>query len=150
MSSAPDEREIFARALATVTRQWKRRLDARFRDLGLTQARWGVLLELSRQEEMTQIELARTIGIEGPTLVRLLDGLQTAGLIERRPCLEDRRAKKLRLTAAAMPLIGEMKKIAAESRADVFEGVAERDLTVAIRVLDRIVANLHASDPEKD
>jgi MarR family transcriptional regulator for hemolysin len=146
----PDQKEVFARALGTVWRQWRRRLDVRFGELGLTQARWGVLSELSRQDEMTQIELARMIGIEGPTLVRLLDGLQKAGLIERRPSAEDRRAKKLRLTEAAMPLIAEMRKIAAESRADVLEGVPDHDLRVATRVLDRIAANLDTFEAGKD
>lgn len=150
MAAKSDETEAFAQALATVARRWKQRLDARFHDLGLTQARWGVLLELSRSEETTQIELARALGIEGPTLVRLLDGLQGAGLIERRPSEEDRRAKKLRLTAAAMPLIDEMKTISVAYRAELFEGVEVDDLRIANRVLDQIVANLEKPVADHD
>jgi MarR family transcriptional regulator for hemolysin len=38
MNGTPDLPETFARALATVSRQWRRRLDMQFRDLGLSQA----------------------------------------------------------------------------------------------------------------
>jgi MarR family transcriptional regulator for hemolysin len=101
-----------------------------------------VLLELSRNEEVTQVELARTLGIEAATLVRLLDGLEKAGLIERRPSAEDRRAKTLHLTKAACPLIIRMKEISAASRAAILEGISHQDLRVATQVLSRITARL--------
>ncbi|MBC7132191.1 MAG: MarR family transcriptional regulator [Roseovarius sp.] len=142
MTATPGLDEIFTRALATVSRQWKRRLDMRFRDLRLSQARWGVLLELSRHAEVTQIELARALGIEGATLVRLLDGLEAAGLVERQPCPEDRRAKKLHLTAKAMPLLDRMKRIAAASRAEILADIPPEDLRTATQVLERIAARL--------
>lgn len=142
MNGTPDLPETFARALATVSRQWRRRLDMQFRDLGLSQARWGVILELSRHEEVTQIELARALGIEGATLVRLLDGLERAGLVERQPSAEDRRAKKLRLTAAALPLLEQMKAIAAASRQDLLSEISPDDLRTATRVLGQIATRL--------
>jgi len=115
--------EAFARSLAVSSRMWKRYLDLQFRDLGLSQARWSVLFEISRNEETTQIELARTLGIEAASLVRLLDGLERAGLIERRPSTEDRRAKTLHLTGAARPLIDRMKEISTARQNDDSRGV---------------------------
>ncbi len=134
--------EHFARSLAASSRLWKRYLDLQFRDLGLSQARWSVLLEISRNQEATQIELARTLEIEAASLVRLLDGLENAGLIERRPSAEDRRAKTLHLTEAAWPLIASMKEISAASRTAILEGISQRDMRVATQVLSRIAARL--------
>ena len=128
--------------LASSSRIWRRYLDLRFRDLDLSQARWSVLFELSRNEEVTQIELARTLGIEAATLVRLLDGLEGAGLIERRPSAEDRRAKTLHLTEAACPLIVRMEEISAASRAEILQGISKQDLRIATKVLSRIAARL--------
>ncbi|OAN77370.1 MarR family transcriptional regulator [Sulfitobacter sp. EhC04] len=136
--------EPFARSLAASSRMWRRYLDLRFRDLDLSQARWNVLFELSRtaNKEVTQVELAHSLGIEAATLVRLLDGLEGAGLIERRPSSKDRRAKTLHLTKAANPLIFRMKEISASSRAEILEGISTQDLHVATTVLNRIVSRL--------
>ncbi|WP_273186706.1 MarR family transcriptional regulator [Hyphomonas adhaerens] len=145
MQVDPDKIELlepFARSLAASSRMWRRHLDLRFRDLDLSQARWSVLFELSRNEEVTQIELARTLGIEAATLVRLLDGLEGAGLIERRPSAEDRRAKTLHLTEAACPLIVRMEEISAASRAEILQGISKQDLRIATKVLSRIAARL--------
>jgi MarR family transcriptional regulator for hemolysin len=135
-------REPFARSLAAASRNWKRYLDLQFRELGLSQARWGVLFELSRSEPATQIELARVLAIEPATLVRLLDGLENAGLIERRPSAEDRRAKTLHLTEVAWPLISRMKEVSAASRTLILEGISQQDLRIATQVLRHIVARL--------
>jgi MarR family transcriptional regulator for hemolysin len=137
-----EDQELFALSLASSSRIWRRYLDLQFRELDLSQARWSVLLELSRNEEVTQVELARMLGIEAATLVRLLDGLEKAGLIERRPSAEDRRAKTLHLTKAACPLIIRMKEISAASRAAILEGISHQDLRVATQVLSRITARL--------
>jgi MarR family transcriptional regulator, transcriptional regulator for hemolysin len=135
-------KEQFARSLAAASRTWKRYLDLQFRTLGLSQARWSVLFEISRNEEATQIELARVLAIEAATLVRLLDGLEKAGLIERRPSTEDRRAKTLHLTDAAWPLIVRMKEISAASRITILEGIPQQDLRIATQVLSQITARL--------
>jgi len=145
MQTDPDKNkplEAFARSLAAASRMWRRYLDLRFRDLDLSQARWSVLLELSRSEEVTQVELARSLGIEAATLVRLLDGLEGAGLVERRPSVADRRAKTLHLTEAACPLIVRMEEISAASRAEILEGIPRQDLRIATKVLNLVSARL--------
>ena len=137
-----EDQELFALSLASSSRIWRRYLDLQFRELDLSQARWSVLLELSRNEEVTQVELARTLGIEAATLVRLLDGLEGAGLVERRPSARDRRAKTLHLTEAASPLIVRMEDISAASRAKILEGISRQDLRIATKVLSRIADRL--------
>ena len=132
----------FANELARVARQWRTRLDAQFRGLGLTQARWRTLIELSANGPMTQRDLAGYLGVEGPTLVRLLDGLETQGLIERRPCPDDRRANLVHLTKAAGPVLDEIRGIADETRQEILAGIPTKDLSVARRVLATIAERL--------
>jgi MarR family transcriptional regulator for hemolysin len=150
MERGLDPQEVFTRSFANVSRQWKRRLGHLFHDIGLTQARSSVLLELSRQDEATQIELARVLGIEGPTLVRLIDGLERAGLVERHPCASDRRAKRLRLTAAAGPVIAEMNRILAASRTELLEGVSAKELKITTEVLSLIAERLERMNSEQN
>ena len=77
--------------LGRVGRRWRTLLDARVKHLGLTQARWIALLHLRHSGCRAQRDLADKIGVEGPTLVRLLDALQERGLIERLEALMGRR-----------------------------------------------------------
>ena len=138
----------FAMELGKVARRWRTRLDSRLRAMGLTQARWLALLELSRADGLTQRDLAATLGVEGPTLVRLLDGLEAQGLIERQSCPDDRRAKRVRLTEAAAPVLREIRKIADATRRELLEGVATEDLSVARRVLAMIAGRLEQTSEQ--
>ena len=49
-------------------RLWRYALDQRLQPLGLSQAKWLVLLHLSRENGLMQKQLARRVGIEPPTL----------------------------------------------------------------------------------
>ncbi|NBJ13048.1 transcriptional regulator SlyA [Microvirga arsenatis] len=136
----------FAMELGKVARRWRTRLDSRLRARGLTQARWVALLALSRADGLTQRDLAATLGVEGPTLVRILDGLEAQGLIERQSCPDDRRAKRVRLTEAADPVLREIRKIADATRRELLEGIATDDLSVARRVLALIAERLEQTE----
>jgi MarR family transcriptional regulator for hemolysin len=139
-------REAFAFELGRVSRRWRTLLDERLKVTGLTQARWSALLHLSRGERcMTQRELAERVGIEGPTLVRLLDALEAQGLIERLPVDGDRRAKHIRLTDAAQPLLREINRIAADLRHEIFADLQKDDLETSLRVLQSIGDRLERS-----
>ncbi|KPX00309.1 Transcriptional regulator, MarR family [Pseudomonas amygdali pv. lachrymans] len=136
----------FGMQLGHLTRGWRAELDRRLADLGLSQARWLVLLHLARfTEPPTQRELAQSVGVEGPTLARLLDSLEKQGLVQRQAVVEDRRAKKILLSDTALPLIEKIETIANVLRIELFEGVSEEDLRVSMRVHSQILANLERS-----
>ncbi|MNE02775.1 transcriptional regulator SlyA [compost metagenome] len=59
--------------------------------------------------------------------------------------MEDRRAKKILLCPPATPLIEQIETIANALRVELFEGVDEEDLSIAMRVHARILANLEKS-----
>ena len=143
--SYPDQHR-FAMQVAQLSRAWRSELDRRLVGLGLSQARWLVLLHLARFSEMpTQRELAQSIGVEGPTLARLLDSLESQGLVIRVAVPEDRRAKKIALQPDAQPLIEKIEAIANALRQEVFVGVDEEELRICMRVHARILANLEKS-----
>lgn len=136
----------FGMQLGHLTRGWRAELDRRLADLGLSQARWLVLLHLARfTASPTQRELAQSVGVEGPTLARLLDSLEKQGLVQRQAVVEDRRAKKILLSDTALPLIEKIETIANVLRIELLEGVSEDDLRVSMRVHSQILANLERS-----
>src|SRR5574340_219957 len=68
-------------------------LDRRLRPFGFSQPRWLVLVHLGRAGgAVTQVELAKRIGIEPPTLVPVLDRLEAEGWLARLSSHKDRRA----------------------------------------------------------
>ncbi|MNT59246.1 Transcriptional regulator SlyA [compost metagenome] len=85
------------------------------------------------------------MGVEGPTLARLLDSLESQGLVRRQAVVEDRRAKKILLCPPAKPLIEQIETIANALRVELFTGVDEEELRVCMKVHARILANLEKS-----
>ncbi|MBA1242049.1 MULTISPECIES: MarR family transcriptional regulator [Pseudomonas] len=133
----------FGMQLAQLSRGWRGELDRRLAGLGLSQARWLVLLHLARFEVApTQRELAASVGVEGPTLARLLDSLEAQGLVRRHAVVEDRRAKQISLSESALPLIKQIETIANELRLELFSGISEQDLATAMAVHAKVLANL--------
>jgi MarR family transcriptional regulator for hemolysin len=136
----------FGMQLAHMSRGWRAELDRRLADMGLSQARWLVLLHLARfTEAPTQRELAQSVNVEGPTLARLLDSLETQGLVKRQAVVEDRRAKKVLLCDSARPLIEKIETIATALRHELFSGIDEEDLRICMQVHSQILANLEKS-----
>lgn len=128
--------------LSRLPRLWRAVLDERLAPLELTQTRWVTLYHLWRLGDgQPQCDLARAIGVEAPSLVRTLDQLTDQGLIERRPCQDDRRTKRIFLTAEATPLLERIDAIVAEARAEMLSGISEAELDLFDDLLTRIEQN---------
>lgn len=92
--------------LALLTRRWRQLLDNEFNSVGLTDATWRPLLHLHMLGDgVRQKNLAASVGIEGASLVRLLDTLVAKGLIKRSEDATDRRAKLLCLTPGGQVVV---------------------------------------------
>ncbi|KPP96862.1 transcriptional regulator SlyA [Marinobacter sp. HL-58] len=135
-------RDQFPFAVARVTRRWRKLLDERLKDLGVTQARWTTMVYLQKGGEgLTQRELARLMAIENPTLVRLLDSLEEQGLIERRPCPNDRRARRLHLTPDGTEFMNVLTERAAKLREEMLAGISDEEIEGAVAVFHKIMEN---------
>lgn len=135
-------KDQFPFAVARVTRRWRKLLDERLKDLGVTQARWTTMVYLQQGGEgLTQRELASLMAIENPTLVRLLDSLEQQELIERRACPNDRRARRLHLTDGGREFMNVLSARANELRDRMLEGVDEADVEAALKVFQKIMEN---------
>jgi DNA-binding MarR family transcriptional regulator len=77
------------------------------------------VLTAAMQGELTQIELARTIGLDKTTMVVTLDELERRGLAERRPSSKDRRARIIAVTEAGKRLVREADEVIARVQDDV-------------------------------
>src|SRR6266508_1321467 len=90
--------------LARTSKTVGRAFSAALAEVGGSVPVWLVLANLQSGRWRTQQELARALDIEGPTLTRHLDGMEQAGLVERRRGPSDRRAVQVELTDAGREL----------------------------------------------
>jgi MarR family transcriptional regulator for hemolysin len=140
----PQLQAAFTAELAAVNRKLRALVDERARDMGLTLARARLLMELAKRDGPIQSDLAGLLDIEQPTLVRLLDGLERNGMIERRAVEGDRRARRVFLTEAARAQAQDILDFLAELRAGILQGIERDELEAALDVLRRTSRNIAA------
>ena len=133
------ELDRFALVLAETARTWRNKLDQRLKPLGLSQAKWRVLLYLAKDGDgLMQRELAERLSVEGPTVVRLLDRMTTDGWIQRRESPSDRRVKTVHMTAKARRTVERIETIAGQLRAELFADIPRTELLACLDVLKRL------------
>ncbi|MNT17553.1 Transcriptional regulator SlyA [compost metagenome] len=88
------------------------------------------------------MELADLLEIKPITLARLLDQLEQAGLVERRPDPDDRRAYRLYLREQAEQALNDIRRAGAAIHAETLDGISEAEEAALTDVLRRIRANL--------
>lgn len=129
--------------LARLVRIWRALIDHRLKPLELTQTHWVTLHNIHQlPPEQSQIQLAKAIGIEQPSLVRTLDQLEEKGLISRQTCANDRRAKRIKLTERATPIITEMEDVINKTRGEILSGISPDELRLLMNLISRLEQNI--------
>lgn len=144
---APDVKdETLGFLLADVSRLMRQSFQQRIAGNSLTLAQSRALVRISRNEGVRQVDLAELLEIQPITLVRLIDQLADAGLVERRADPTDRRAYRLFLTRDAGPQLEAIKKVATKTQAHALRGLKAAEASVLFSALQTIRANLAAPE----
>src|SRR5215212_1560099 len=143
-------RDQFANWIALAARQWRRVVDLRLQKYGLTEATWLPLLYLARAPApMRQKDLAAALFVDSSSVVRILQSLQEAGLIDRSEDAEDRRAKVIVITGEGRRLAEQVEEAASQVRREVLAQLNDHDIALATGVLQEVCRALTAvSGPE--
>jgi MarR family transcriptional regulator for hemolysin len=145
MSQLPDStpQERFSAALHTTARSWRIGLDARLKDLGVGQSGWMTIAMIAKSDQaLSQRALADLLGVEGPSVVAMLDRLELAGLVVRAPSATDRRVKLVHLTDPGRALFARVRTQADAFRASVLEAVDPAALAAATELLETLHARI--------
>ena len=138
-------------ALLQLGRRYRQRVDQRLVQQRVSEARAVPVLYIARSGDgLRQCELADMIGIEGPSLVRLLDQLSRADLLIRQPDPHDGRAKTVHLTQSGRKLAGEVEEALLGMRDSLFARVSDADIAATLRTFEALDAALKTFDPAKD
>ena len=131
-------------ALGVVFRSYLTAANGALADLPGGPRGYQVLATATRGEPGSQLELAQHLGIDRTVMTYLLDDLERAGLIGRRPDPADRRARRIAVTAAGRDLLGVLDRRLRAAEQQVLAGLDSDADRRAFRALLRQAAT-HAS-----
>lgn len=137
----------FGLQLVRLARRWRRELDRRLAVVGLTDATWAPLIHLKESGDgLSQKDLAASVGIDGSSLVRLLDLLAERGLIERRADRMDRRARRVFLTPAGHEAVLTIRGLILEAEADMLADLSNAEIAAMLEAFEKVHRRL---DPDR-
>ena len=140
LAGASIEDEL-SRLLWELPRLWRAAMDKRLKPLGLSEAKWRTVFLLSRgAPDISQVELASLLGVEAPSLARLLDRLAADDWLERRAAAHDRRVKTIHLLPKASSVIKRIDAVIFAMRKEVLRDISKTEILACTKVLRKMRA----------
>jgi DNA-binding MarR family transcriptional regulator len=135
-------------ALGVVFRSYVKAAGAAFADVPAGPRGYQVLAVAVRGEQGSQLALAQHLGVDRTVMTYLLDDLEGAGLIERRPDPADRRARRIVATAQGRELLDDLDRRLGEAEHQVLAALETQADRVAFRgLLRQLATHATALDP---
>ncbi len=104
-----------------------------------------VLLELWKEDGLKGSELADRLGVEPPTVTRMIRRMESCGFVERRPDPTDARSFRAYLTEKGRALEEPVARIWEEIEEKTLLGISPEEKLTLRRLLARIRENLGAA-----
>jgi MarR family transcriptional regulator for hemolysin len=131
--------ERFSNALHSTSRAWRQAVDRRLKYLGVSQASWmTIAIAAKARSPLSQSELADRLGVEGATMVAMIDRLVKAGLVIREASTTDRRVKRVILTPAGVRIYDKVKAEAVALRKELLTDTDQKKLLIATELLESL------------
>jgi DNA-binding MarR family transcriptional regulator len=116
--------------------------DRRARIHGMTRAQWGLMIRLAHHPGISQKELADLLEVEPISVARMVDRLESNGMLERRADAKDRRIWRLHLLPPAEPILNKITTMVEELNSFVTAGLAPATRTALLDGLIQMKLNL--------
>jgi len=110
--------------------------------VGLHPGQEALLMELWDHDGRTQADLAVSLGVEPPTVTKMLQRMEHAELVDRRPDATDRRAIRVYLTPKGRRLKGKVDKLWPELEVRTVGGLSDRQRATLRSLLNALESNL--------
>ena len=127
-----------------VSRLRRSAFDRCLKPLNVTRSQWWVLAYLSREDGMTQSQLAEELDLGKVAVGGLIDRLEKAGLLRRDADARDRRVNRVFLEPKSKQLIAKMRKVSHKLNQQILEGLTEDSLEGTAVTLGAMKRNLLA------
>lgn len=101
-----------------------------------------LVIQLLGDATLSQRELADRMHVEPPTITRMVQRLETAGIVERSADLRDARVSRVRLTPQGQALRDPVERIRTELEAHTINGLSDDELAQLRALLTKVLDNL--------
>jgi MarR family transcriptional regulator, transcriptional regulator for hemolysin len=149
MTLSTERLRNFGFVVKDIARLYGRYFERHAHELNLTLEQCRVLAHLSRNEGISQAQLAELTGTDPMTLVRTLDRMQQDGLVERRPDPTDRRAHRLYVRETAKPLLLRMWRLSDQARGELLSILKPQEREQLLDLLERLQSHLRGLTHEQ-
>ena len=137
--------------LVLAGRRWRSLLDEKLRATGQSSARMEALAAIyAEPEPRPQVDIAKRLRIEGPTLTRMLDALEKDRLVARKPDPDDRRTKLLELTDEGKKVLERIFGEADELRTSLVGQIPAAEIDAMNGSLERLIDKLDNGLPQAE
>ncbi len=107
----------------------------------LTPGEFGLLVLVERNAGLSQMALARALGIDRSTLVPILDRLQARDLLVRKPSPTDGRTHALALTPVGAKALARFAKLVRHHERHIASGLSSDETRMLLMVLEKVRAS---------
>jgi DNA-binding MarR family transcriptional regulator len=105
----------------------------------------AVLVALAGTDGQSQRQLSARLGLHRNVMVNLIDTLEEQGLVQRKPCLHDRRAFAVTLTGKARELLPALDEQSHAMEDEVTSALTPDERAALLDMLQRVSASLGLS-----
>ncbi len=122
------------------------------RQMGLNVADWECLSLLTLRGISTPTQLARHTGLTSGSVTAMLDRLESAGFISRKPNPNDRRGVLIEVNQRSTPAVGQLVGGVQKGLREIIESYSEKDLKLIAGFMNSLATNvkLHTENADKD
>lgn len=129
----------YARTLLPLARMWRQAADRALSGMGLSASGGWAIVQVGRMgDDVRQTDLATALDVSAASLVRVLDLLVAAKLVERRADPVDGRVSRVQLTARGRTLVAKIEQAFEALRRELLADVPDADLATALRVAEQL------------
>ena len=132
-----------------VARLFRRRFEDEARTHNVTLPQWRALIEIHKNEGISQVSLAGCIDTDPMTMSGILDRLEKRGLVERYPDPNDSRAKLAVATPQGAELVSDVRKVGLALYEQAIDGLSADERRHLTAALTRMRDNLQAMSAEQ-
>lgn len=140
--SPPPEPETIDYLLAQVCRLHRERAGAVLESVGLFRGQPPVLMRLHEADGQTQGDLAARLRVAPATMTKMIQRMERAGFVQRRPDAGDQRISRVYLTDAGRAVRTEMMAALGTLEAETFAGLGDAERLHLRGFLERLRTNL--------
>ena len=112
--------------------------------VGITFGQWKIIIILANNDDcLSQKEIADKLGLEGPTLIPIIDKLEKDGFLSRKVDKNDRRNNRIFLTKKSFDFLNSMINCGENIKRILLKDISDVDISITKNTLEKMWQNIH-------